>query len=263
MINLSDDDLEWLKREQPQLLHRGNAIRGAISYSMLYDPFSGHYTLNPEGSPRVHEVYHEDTYRISIDLDVHRSYPSVREVSDKILTTQRRIGCAQGDMHINSDGTFCLEALQELEKAFRNAFTLSTYINQYVIPFLFEQTHMRLTGDWAWKPLPHYEAGPLEWYYLKAKKGSIDDGILSLKAIAATGINAGEFYKRLITSQMHRLSPCLCRSGKPAIHCCPRAMYGYKKLRKLFLKTSQTDLTLALKHMNSSAVEATPTPPSL
>ncbi len=228
---------------------------------MLYNSLSGQYTLNPDRQPAVHEIHHEDTYRVAIELNTPRQYPSIRELSDKILNTQRSMKRAQGDMHINSDGTFCLEALQDLEKTFRSGFNLQTYINQYVIPFLFEQTHLRFTGDWAWQPLPHYEAGPLEWYYLKSERGSIEDGILTLKAITATGTSIKSFFHRLVTVQIHRLTPCLCRSGKPVIHCCPRAMYGYKKLRKLFLKTPRSDLDVVLERMSGPTTQATPTPP--
>lgn len=255
MVDISGHDTEWLSIEQPEMLKQNNTIQGTISFSMLYNQISGRYILNANARPKPYEIYHEDDYRILIDLDVASPYPTVREISNKVLTTQKRMGRTKGDMHINSDDTFCLEAPQELDKEFSDTFTLSAYMNRYVIPFLFEQTHMRLTGYWAWKPLPHGQAGPLEWHYLKANEGSIEDSILTIHAVSTTGIEANKFLDRLVTNQIHRNSPCFCGSGERVILCCPQAMYGYKKLRKIFVKMDPDDFNKIMVNLNDTKSE--------
>lgn len=228
---------------------------------MVYDPLSGQYSINPPAieDANSHLIYHEDSYRVSVDLNTVRPYPATREISDKILTTLESKKLTRPDLHLNSDSTFCLEAIQELERAFQDGFSIGKYVNQFLIPFLFEQTHFRLTGQWAWKPLPHFEAGPLEWYYLKGAQNSVDDAILTIRAIAATQTNPRDFLNIITKRQIKRLDRCFCRSGKAIIHCCPNSMYGYKKLRKVLLKTRPDQVKASINRIIDGV--ASPTPP--
>jgi hypothetical protein len=72
-------------------------------------------------------------------------------------------------MHLNPDGrVFCLATPQELELSFASGFTIETYFNRFLIPYLFLQTHYRKTGDWLWDTASHGLVGVLEWYELGA-----------------------------------------------------------------------------------------------
>jgi hypothetical protein len=240
---LRDEDIVWLSEHHPALLLQDGALRGPLSFSMVYDPLHGSYTIDPpltdQNNPDL--IYHSDVYRVEILLDEGRSYPIIKEMSDKIAVAGKRLRTSPGGMHLNSDGSFCLEANQELQERFHEGFDIEVYINEYVIPYLFEQTHKRLTGEWAWRPRGHYLAGPLEWYYERADKRDTIAAARTLQTMATiTKKTVKQIISELTSKRYTRSMPCLCDSGKSVISCCPHALYGYKKLRKHIFKIAQS-----------------------
>ncbi len=87
--------------------------------------------------------------------------PRVFDASDRLYRTQDRLKVSSQDMHLNATppGSFCVAPRSELEQTFANGFDLEKYFNQYLVPFLFQQSYFEKYGKWPWWNYPHGDFG--------------------------------------------------------------------------------------------------------
>lgn len=112
------------------------------------------FELEPPRLPRI-----DDAYRVRIDVRVDRDdeVPLVFELEGRV---PRHV-----DEHINSDGDFCLGSLLAVRLKLGRSPSLTHFVDQCVVPFLYAATWRRRGGiGWPFNELPHYSEGLIEDY---------------------------------------------------------------------------------------------------
>lgn len=224
-------DLAWLRSSDYGLIGKGGSVSGRLHFDMAYNPVEDTFRLNPEPEyvlkPGI--IHHADDYEIQIIWE-GGSWPVCREVSTKIADTIKKRGLDPVDLHLSDGDQFCLGTPQDLSTAFSRDFSLEQFLERFVIPYLFQQTHYRKKQEWAWRPSGHYSAGVLGWYHYHGNEA---------KALEMTVVSLADQWRitpkqvvRMIRQQAYSSDmPCKCESGAAVIACCPEAMYGYNRLR--------------------------------
>ncbi|WP_031482027.1 SEC-C domain-containing protein [Maridesulfovibrio frigidus] len=107
-------------------------------------------------SSTVGGVSIKDRYQIEIHipLEYPDHLPVVREVGGRISK----------DFHINPDGTLCLAAEIEVKRRFVKRPTLKHFIEDLVIPFLFQHSFFAKYGKMPFGELSHGAKGTTEFY---------------------------------------------------------------------------------------------------
>ncbi|WP_415712747.1 SEC-C domain-containing protein [Maridesulfovibrio sp.] len=118
----------------------------------------------------------KDRYQIEIHipLEYPDNLPVAREVGGRIPK----------DFHINPDGTLCLAAEIEVKRRFVKRPTLKYFIEDLVIPFLFQHSFFEKYGKMPFGELSHGAKGTTEFYcdFFKVKDEVI--ALALLKVIA-------------------------------------------------------------------------------
>jgi hypothetical protein len=226
-------DLAWLASSIYGLRREGDAISGRLHFDMVYDPGNDTYTLWPEPKQLLQPgvIHHADDYDIRISWEPQDAkWPICREVSSKITETARANQLPILELHISHGDQFCLAAPQAMRRAFSGRFSLKRYIENFVIPFLFQQTHFRKHRGWAWPPAGHYSSGIFGWYH---QHGHEEDALqLTIMSLATQlSMKPLEVAKWVRDTAYTSDMPCRCQSGKAVAACCPEALWGYNRLR--------------------------------
>lgn len=226
-------DLAWLKGTGFPFTLNGGEITLKIRFRMSYNPKTHEYSINPDNEKLLNKswIYHGDEYAIVIRWPYNQPYPNCYESSPgKILSHAKKANQAPHDMHINSDGSLCLAPPQDLDMRFSETFSLEIFIENYLIPFLFSQTHFRKTGDWPWPPAGHGASGPLEWYW-KYKGNELKTATkLTARHLVRSGGLAELKVQELLKRRYEGHWPCLFHKTRRIRDCCPEALYGLNKL---------------------------------
>lgn len=167
------------------------------------------------------------------EVEIHASekfpfeFPDLYEISEKIP----RIG----DWHIYEDkGSCCLKVRPEEIIRCRHGITVTEYIQEEVMPYLFNQTHRRVEGYYVNGEYAHGWLGIYQFYSDLLKTGNdIPETIRLLKFIA-------------INNRPIRTSFCFCYSGVKFRHC----------HRDAFDQLKLIDGVLLLGHARSIALAA-------
>lgn len=236
-----EDDLAWLAKCY-HLSHNAGVVTGRLRYSMLYDPSDKTCTLNPSPSdilkPSV--IYHADDYSVKLEWDRHRGYPVCYLNDDKIKSVAISRSMPLVDIHMYVNGALCVATPQELDLSVEAGFSLQLFMERYLIPYLFLQTHFRKSNSvWVWEPESHGISGIVGWYYLHRGDYDINKLVeLTLKHVEAyiSTEMRDELVSRLRRGAYKGHMPCLCGShNKKMRNCCPRALYGVNELRKALI----------------------------
>lgn len=231
-------DLEWLKKSGYPFTVSGGEILLNIRFRMIYDPKNQSYTLDPDpASDAVLDnslIRHGDEYSIRILWPYSRAYPVCYEQDPGKIERQASItGSTLGELHVNPDRSLCLAPPQELDMSFRDTFSLKIFVEKYIIPYLFSQTHFRKTGDWPWPPAGHGVIGPLEWYF----QYEGDDLKTATQLTAEHLVKSGGFTQtrvdELLKKRYKGHRPCLLhdeKEGRRMRNCCREALFGLNKL---------------------------------
>jgi hypothetical protein len=229
----SRKDLGWLNTSPYGLKHVKGGITGRLFFDMTYDPHDRSYAIWPEPQDllRPGVIHHSDDYEISIfwgsPSDVA---PSCIELGSKIAETAKSKSLDIIELHVSGGDRFCLAAPQDLQLAFAKGFSLKRYIEEFVIPFLFQQTHFRKHGEWAWPPAAHYSAGIFGWYHEHGhEEYALQLTVLGLSSQLRKTPKEIALWVR--TTEYKADMPCRCESGKEVLKCCPESLYGYNRLR--------------------------------
>lgn len=227
----SKKDLQWLKKNHPGLLQKNKiALEGRISFQMLYA--NGRNYINPTsedvakfGNPTN---YICDTYEIRIEWDDKLPFPNVKELGVKITSTAERYGLHLGDIHLYPDKSFCLASWQDLFQSFGKEFDLASFINEYLIPYLFAQSYYAMTKEWPWGQLSHGCWGLLEWL---GRKSKVDKKDAQLTAYLITKFIGVEKAHEIFSTRCRSHKQCLCGSGKKNRDCHPDIKDGIAIIR--------------------------------
>src|ERR1700683_64746 len=162
----SRGDLEWLSGVQPGLrpVDR-NTLAGSVMFAMIHR--QGSHILDP-GEDDVllavagDGVYICDTYQIRLAWPEGSEFPKAYEEQGRIQATAQGQGLNPRDLHVSPDDSLCLATGAEMKRTFQAGFSLKTYMNELLIPYLFAESHYAGTGDWLWGELSHGHLGILE-----------------------------------------------------------------------------------------------------
>lgn len=232
----SSADLEWLKGTGFPFALNGGEITLKTRFRMSYNPDTREYAINPDNDKMLIKpwIYHGDEYAILIRWPHNQPYPNCYESgTNKILSHVNKIHRAPGDMHINPNGSLCLAPPQDLDMRFSKSFSLEVFIEEYVIPYLFSQTHFRKTGDWPWPPASHGASGPLEWYWQYEGDDLATATQLTARHLIVSGGLTDAQVRELLKKRYKGHRPCLFhkeKEGRRIRDCCPEALCGLNKL---------------------------------
>ncbi|MGH7196489.1 MAG: hypothetical protein ACREGJ_01850 [Candidatus Saccharimonadales bacterium] len=226
-------DLAWLSKNYPELKQKQpNTIEGRLTFQMLRA--NGLYVVNPSAkqiqdlSPPDY-LYLCDTYKIRIAWPKDARFPTAHETGGKLAATAKRLNKNLLDMHqYQEDGSLCLAATMQLERTFRKKFKLDAFVEEFMIPYLFAQTHYAKTEEWLWGELEHGSWGLLQW--LGREKQYDDADTFATYAYVKSQIGEDATHKLLkIRPRGHYA--CLCGSGKKTRDCHPDVQQGIIRLR--------------------------------
>jgi hypothetical protein len=256
------DDLVWLAQSYPSLNQSNGIITGRLRYSMLYDPSDKSCTLNPSPSDSLKPgvIYHADDYSVKLEWDRRRGYPVCYVNDDKIKAIAASRSIPLIDIHMYPGGALCVATPQELDLLVEAGFSLRSFMERYLIPYLFLQTHFRKSDSvWVWEPESHGISGIVGWYYLHSADYDKNKLVeLTLKHVAAyiSTEMRDTLAARLKRGAYKGHMPCLCGSTTKMRNCCPRALYGINELRKalitLLVELQKRDTSLLIRRSSSS-----------
>ena len=156
---------------------------GTIAFRAKYDDFE--------------EI--EDEYDVDITLPLSDTeiLPSAKETGQRIPI--------KGENHINPDGSMCLGAPLQVRQKFRRNPTLSNFIKNLLIPFLYAISFKEKHGYMPFGELSHGSKGIFE-YYKELLEIDSDYSVL-------------EFLKIIVEDNYRGHIICPCKSGERLRNC--------------------------------------------
>ena len=130
-IKLSQEDTEWLSTQYPKLIidQLEKVITGEIDFTRSYEGY---------------EI--SDSYAVKISLTTSGAsmLPKVYDVSDKIADVANRYKMKLIDLHINSDGSFCLAIQDREHEFFTDGFNFQEFMLKALEPFFESWSKLKL-----------------------------------------------------------------------------------------------------------------------
>jgi hypothetical protein len=205
VVALTINDIKWLKKNYPNINIDtiNNIIYGQISFK-----------INFEG----HRI--EDEYSIKVDLNNFDTVglPKVFETSGKIYNIAEKYNIPSHDLHINSDGSFCIVISGKEKELFKNDFTIEEFFKNGIEKFLYQISFYEKEGYFPWGEYAHGYLGFLELY---AEDGIEFDSLLSK-------LDKLEIIECLL---VNRQSMCLCGSREKLRKCHPLVFKGIQMIK--------------------------------
>ena len=204
-IILSQEDTEWINTKYPRLKI------DPVSKNMIGD-------INFTRSYESYEVSDSYTIKIALKTSGTSMLPKVYEVSDKIMNTAIRHEKDMEDLHINTDGSFCLSIQDREDEFFEDKFTIQEFMQKAIEPFLFQMSYFDREGKFPWGEYAHGYLGYLELYA---------EGKINLDRLIDV-MHKKEIIQILLKN---RQSSCLCGSGKKLRICHPVVFRAVNKIK--------------------------------
>lgn len=227
-----DEDKAWLAEFYPGLKPTGaRTLEGSLSFQMLH--LDGAHYIRPASdfvaANNGKGIYLCDTYQIKIEFHADLYLPLVYETAGRIAAVAARDGKLTADLHIYNDtGALCLASAMELERTFQSGFSLPTFIDEFVVPYLFAQSYYAAHRVWLWGELGHGYKGLLQWL---GRLNDYDDEDVAATYRALMAQQDAEEAKELLEKRCRGHKPCPCGSGRKARDCCPELKNAIARIR--------------------------------
>lgn len=159
------------------------------------------------------EGKHWEDYNIEIHCcdEFPKRFPILFETSNKIPKI--------GDWHIYEDTlSCCVKVIPEEILRCKEGITVTEYIREEVLPYLFNQTHRRVEGYYVNGAYSHNEFGIYEFYAALLKTGNDIRRTVQLMEYIA------------MHEKPLRTSRCFCGNGQKFRHCHREAFNTLKKI---------------------------------
>ncbi len=205
-IQLNKQDIDWILDRYPNMEYdrQNNHLFGELSFGRKHQ------------KTKISDAYN---VRVFLNrLDKHTKLPKVICESDKIQKIAQRYKIDIGDLHINSDGTFCLAIEGEEESFFENGFTMQEFFINALEGFLFQISYFDRHGSLPWGEYAHGYLGYIEKFA---------SDTISLQELFSR-LTKEELAKALLTN---RQSKCLCGKGKKLRSCHSLVFKGINKMK--------------------------------
>lgn len=223
ILNISEDEIQWLKRFYPDLnfvLGTPSVIKGLFKFDAIYD------------SLRV-----KDSYKIEITLSDRPPsiLPKVKETGGRIkMSKERYKKNSFADVHLYTDDSSCLCAYPEEKIKLPNGFNLKDFFEHLLIPHFYAQSRFEQTGKWVWGDRSHGTLGLLESYLEFRDKDNlilIKEYIKDLRTINDSDPFVKLFFRK---DQIRGHIRCFCGSNKEFRNCHKSAFHGFWNLKEDF-----------------------------
>lgn len=206
----SDDDIEWLRQNQPRLFSyttpRGDiVIKGTLQ---VYKTHDGHLI--------------EDNYKIRVAFAKDDNYaPVATETGGRLQAVmQARDIDNPVALHMYKNYQLCLMAPQEMALRYLPNKSFELLAETYLIPYFYSQSYYEHNdGRWPWVHFSHDHTGILEWYIQHHTiPGAAQETIKVLKEWHSAAYD--RFVKH--SKQKEAFNPaskCICGSGRTYKQC--------------------------------------------
>ena len=216
-IKLTQVDIDWITDRYPNMEYddKANEFHGEVYFKREYNG-----------------VRISDAYSVKVDLndiDKYTNLPKAYCKTDKIQKIADEHNMDIGDLHINTDGSFCFTIKGDEENFFENGFTIQEFFINVLEEFLFQISYFDRYGKFPWGEYAH---GPLGYIEKFARGRMSFDELLE------------KFSKRdlvLIFAQ-NRQSRCLCGKNMKLRKCHPLVYEGIVKMKNEIQNTKGESL---------------------
>lgn len=236
MIKLTESDVAYIKLNWPHLTYDDgeNILKGTLVFSMVYDPDSEAYTINPAAPERTAKYFIEDAYEITVDFNIaeHSKLPILKETGGRLKLVQEQKNILDiRDLHVNPhDESLCMLVRPTELSLVESSFKLLEFMNKLVIPFFYAQSYFEKYSQWPWGDYSHGTLGILERYVDETLH---TEQVTRFYLISLTERSDWATIKGLKSNRDHKIkghTPCPCNSGKKFRDCHNKALIGLKML---------------------------------
>jgi len=232
---LTDSDLDWLKRYCPNLKPSSDRmeIKGVLNFIGAYNrDLDKFQILSSENENIQGGIVLQGSYKVMIK-ERKKDDPTGLKLPGLFLE-EGQIEFSS-DRHFNVDKSACFCGPIEEEHYLEEGFHLQTFLQQLIIPFLYEQLYYDSHDkEWPWGEYGHGITGVLESYFKTGDLRFIESTLTKLKRDG----KQWPFVRRLLLHKNYVKGHinCFCGSGDFIRRCHPEALQGINKLRNDILK---------------------------
>jgi hypothetical protein len=164
---ISEEEVQWIKEYCPTLTVDKNRmeVSGSLKFRATYDSSSGFTWLLEQNQSAPGEII-EDTYEIIISRPKDENKLPILKIIGKDITKNI-------DRHFYTNKTACLCGVVERRKYLLQNFSFIKYLEQLVVPFLYEQSYYDKYNKWPWGGYAHGAIGIFQSY--NNSEGSKED----------------------------------------------------------------------------------------
>ena len=165
-MKLTANEIEWLESHLPGLQYESSSskIVGELDFRAAYNSESGELIIGENAREMARFIY--DVFEIEIylaNLD-ENGWPKVYEVGGRYYQISQKRNVNTKDLHINPDGTCCLD----LKYGGNRNFRIKEFLPELVIPFFYQLSYTEKFGIDAtrknlWGEYSHGEKGRAEY----------------------------------------------------------------------------------------------------
>jgi len=228
-----NEDIKWIEQNYPGLRQiDSSTFEGNLSFQMLR--VNNKYYINPTDDliKKVNEpdyLYICDSYKIKIIWDEKWSYPTTYEVGGRLASVASRLGKNLHDLHqFPANASLCLASPMDLINKFRSGFKIKEFVEDYLVPYFFAQSHYAQKQEWLWGELSHGYVGLLEWLGRLEKYTDQDSKVTYYTLFLYADKDK---ILELLNSRCRNHKPCPCGSGKKTRNCHSDLQVGITKIR--------------------------------
>lgn len=207
IVCLTEKDLSWLKAEHPKMEIYSDKLIGDFYFHRIFNDI-----------PILDRFFIE----ILLKHDERSMLPKVKCLDDRIKNIAKTLGLKMDQLHINSDGTFCL-TVQPKERSFFScgSFNLKEFFSELLEPYLYWICFYEKNEKAPWGEYSHGKLGILE-FIAEENLNPLE----TRKILKDHNISEAEI---LSTS---RQSQCWCNKQNKMRKCHQKALDGIKKIQK-------------------------------
>jgi len=225
---IPESEKQWLKDTLPALSinPENSEVSGELTFTATYDGEAGFTWLVEPGQIAPGEVL-TATYKIRIkpgkDADDIPTLTVEDDAIEKVL-----------DRHFYTSGNACLCGPVEKQRFLKSGYSFIKYLDQLVVPFLYEQTYFEKYRKWPWGEYAHGAAGVFQSF--ANSEGTIEDVQACLQQL-----RKDKKWDRIraVLSGRERVtetSKCFCTSPDQIRRCHPTAWFALLRLRSAIQK---------------------------
>lgn len=227
---IPESEKQWLKEKLPTLSVSpdGSEVSGSLTFTAAYDSKTGFTWLIQSGQVAPGEVL-TATYKIRIK-------PGKEADDIPILTVEDDTIEKVLDRHFYTSGNACLCGPVEKQEFLRTGYSFIKYLDQLVVPFLYEQTYFDKYHKWPWGEYAHGAAGVFQSF--ASGNGTVEDVQVCLRQLRKD--KKWDRIRAVLSGRerVTEMSKCFCTSPGKIRQCHPTAWIALLKLRSVIQRHS-------------------------